>query len=336
MLISSTPLRISLGGGGTDLPFYYKKYGGFVLGAAVKKHVYITVSNHFEKIIKLNYSQTEICKLPTEIKHPIIREALNLVGIKNHVEIGSVADLPAKSGLGSSGSFTVGLLNALYTHIGKNITHKKLADTACHIEMDLLKEPVGKQDQYIASFGGFSCISINKQGKVHIVPLKISNESIQDLEHNITYFYTGVMRSASDVLKDQKKTSENNNNVFESLTRIKEMGLRIKKCLEENDLDEFGMLMDKHWTEKKKTSGKISNNLFDKYYDLAKQCGALGGKIIGAGGGGFFLFYTNSREKKKMLRNEFIKRGLNEVRMPFEMEGTKIILNLEGRRNEHN
>lgn len=336
MLISSTPLRISLGGGGTDLPFYYKRYGSFVLGAAVKKHVYITVSNHFEKIIKLNYSQTEICNSPTKVKHPIIREALNLVAIKNHIEIGSVADLPAKSGLGSSGSFTVGLLNALYTHIGKNVTRRELAESACHIEMDLLKEPVGKQDQYIASFGGFSGISINRQGQVRVVPLKISGESIQDLEHNLTYFYTGVMRSASDVLKDQKKTSESNNNVFESLTRIKEIGLEIKNCLENDNLDEFGRLMDEHWAEKKKTSGKISNNIFNKYYDLAKQCGALGGKIIGAGGGGFFMFYTNSRERKIRLRNEFIKRGLSEVRMPFEMEGTKIILNLEGRRNEHN
>src|SRR5579872_2474631 len=163
MLISSTPLRISLGGGGTDLPFYYKNYGSFVLAAAIKKHVYITVSNHFEKIIKLNYSQTEMCNSPNEIKHPIIREALDIVGIKNHVEINSIADLPAKSGLGSSGSFTVGLLNALYTHLGKTITRKELAETACHIEMDLLKEPVGKQDQYIAAFGGFSCININKQ-----------------------------------------------------------------------------------------------------------------------------------------------------------------------------
>lgn len=336
MLISATPLRISLGGGGTDLPFYYKKYGSFVLGAGIKKYVYITVSNHFEKIIKLNYSQTEICQNSKEVKHPIIKEALKLVGIKNHIEIGSIADLPAKSGLGSSGSFTVGLLNGLYTHLGKNVNKENIAETACHIEMDLLKEPVGKQDQYMAAFGGFSCININKQGKVHVIPLKISNESIQDLEHNLTFFYTGVMRSASYVLMDQKKTSEKRHEVFESLSRIKKIGLAIKKCLEEDNLDEFGRLMDEHWMEKKRTSSKISSDNFDRLYDLAKQCGSLGGKIIGAGGGGFFMFYTDSREKKKRLRNEFIKHGLNEVRMPFEMEGTKIILNLEGRRNEHN
>lgn len=336
MLISATPLRVSLGGGGTDLPFYYQKYGGFVLAATIKKYVYINISNHFEKIIKLNYSQTEICSFVKQVKHPIIREALKLAGIENHIEIGSIADLPAKSGLGSSGSFTVGLLNGLYTHLGKNATKKELADTACHIEMDLLNEPVGKQDQYIAAYGGFSCININKNGKVSIVPLKISSESIHDLEHNLTFFYTGVMRSASNVLKDQKKTAEKNNQVIDSLTAIKEIGFRIKRCLERDDLDEFGRLMDDHWIEKKKTSGKISNDIFDRCYDLAKQAGSLGGKIIGAGGGGFFMFYTDSREKKKKLRNEFIKLGLSEVRMPFEMEGTKIILNLEGRRNEHN
>lgn len=331
MIISATPLRISLGGGGTDLPWYYEKYGGFVLGVAIKKHVYVIVSNHFEKIIKLNYSKTEIRVSPKQVIHPIIREALNLLGLRDHIEIGSIADLPAKSGLGSSGSFTVGLLNALYTHIGKNIARKHLAEIACHIEMDLLGEPIGKQDQYIASFGGFSCLIINKQGKVRVVPLKISNESIQDLEHNLTFFYTGVIRSASKILQDQRKSSEQKDYSFDSLTRIKELGLKIKRCLEKDNLDEFGRLMDEHWSEKKKTSRKISNSIFDNYYDLAKQNGALGGKIIGAGGGGFFMFYTDTREKRKKLRKEFIKRGLLEVKMPFEPEGTKIILNLAGR-----
>lgn len=331
MIISSTPLRVSLGGGGTDLPFYYEKYGGFVIGTAVKKYVYVTVSNHFEKIIKLNYSKTEVCTSPKQVVHPIIREALILLNINAHVEIGSVADLPAKSGLGSSGSFTVGLLNSLHTYIGKHVTRKQLAEIACHIEMDLLREPVGKQDQYIASFGGFSCITISRQGHVRVIPLKISSESIQDLEHNLTFFYTGIIRSASKVLKDQKKLSENKYYSFDSLTRIKKIGFRIKRCLEKDNLNEFGRLMDEHWMEKKRTSAKISNNTLDNYYNVAKQNGALGGKIIGAGGGGFFMFYTDTMEKKKKLRKEFIKRGLTEVRMPFELEGTKIILNLGGR-----
>jgi D-glycero-alpha-D-manno-heptose-7-phosphate kinase len=331
MIISRTPLRISLGGGGTDLPFYYEKYGGFILGAAIKKYVYITVTNHFEKIIRLNYSQTETCNSIKEVKHPIIREALKLLKIENHVAIASAADLPARSGLGSSGSFTVGLLNALSTFVGKDIARKKLADIACYIEMDLLKEPVGKQDQYMASFGGFSCISINKQGNVRVIPLKISNESVHDLEHHLSFFYTGVLRSASEVLKDQKISSKKQ--TLDSLTRIKEIGYEIKRCLERDDLDEFGRLMDEHWLEKKKTSQKISSNIFDKYYDMAKQNGALGGKIIGAGGGGFFMFYTNSRDNKMRLRKEFIKHGLSEVKMPFELEGTKIVLNLTGKTN---
>lgn len=331
MIISRTPLRISLGGGGTDLPFYYEKYGGFVLGAAIQKYVYITVTNHFEKIIRINYSQTETCHSTKEVKHPIIREALKLLKIENHIGIASAADLPARSGLGSSGSFTVGLLNALHAFVGKDIARKKLADTACYVEMDLLKEPVGKQDQYIASFGGFSCISINKQGNVRVIPLRISNESVHDLEHHLSFFYTGVLRSASEVLKDQKISSKKQ--TLDSLTRIKEIGYEIKKCLEKDDLDEFGRLMDEHWLEKKKTSQKISNNIFDKYYDMAKQNGALGGKIIGAGGGGFFMFYTNSRDNKMRLRKEFIKQGLSEVKMPFESEGTKIVLNLTGKSN---
>ncbi len=274
MIISQAPLRVSLGGGGTDLPFYYKKYGGFVIAAAVRKYVYITVSNHFEKVIKLNYSKTEICHSVNEIQHPIIKQALKFLKIKNQIEIGSIADLPAKSGLGSSGSFTVALLHALYAHLGKDISRKKIADLACDIEMDFLKEPVGKQDQYIAAVGGFSCIKINRNGNVSVEPLKIAQESIHDLEHNISYFYTGVVRSASNVLKDQKNTSKKNNQTFDSLTRIKKIGYQIKKCLEQDNLDEFGRLMDEHWKEKKKTSKKISKNLFDQYYDIAKQNGA--------------------------------------------------------------
>lgn len=320
-----------MGGGGTDLPFYYEKYGGFILGASIKKYIYVIVSNHFEKIIKLNYSQTEICESIKGVKHPIIKEALKLLKIKDHIEISSIADLPAKSGLGSSGSFTVGLLNALHTYAGKNISKHDLAEKACHIEIDLLKEPVGKQDQYIASYGGFSCISINRQGRVHVIPLRISKETIYDLEHNLSFFYTGVMRSASNVLGDQKNNSKKKGYSFEYLTKIKEIGYKVKRCLERDDLDEFGRLMDDHWNEKKKTSNKISSDLFDKYYDLAKNNGALGGKIIGAGGGGFFMFYTSKREDKIKLRKEFKKKRLNEISMPFELEGSKIKMNLEGR-----
>jgi D-glycero-alpha-D-manno-heptose-7-phosphate kinase len=329
--MSRTPLRISLGGGGTDLPFYYEKYGGFVISSSIKKYIYVTITNHFEDVIQLIYSKTEKCSFPEQIKHPIVREALKLLSIKNHIAIATFADIPARSGLGSSGSFSVGLLNALHAFQRNDITKKKLAEMACYIEMDLLGQPVGKQDQYIASYGGFSCIAINKKGEVNVSPLNISNESIHDLEHNMSFFYTGVLRSASKVLKDQKTNS--NKISYDSLTKIKEIGYSIKRCLEKDDLDEFGRLMDEHWEEKKKTSTRISNNNFDKYYQLAKQNGSLGGKIIGAGGGGFLMFYTNTREHRKSLRKEFIKHGLTEIQMPFEPEGTKIVLNLTGKAN---
>jgi D-glycero-alpha-D-manno-heptose-7-phosphate kinase len=331
MIISRTPLRISIGGGGTDLPSFYKESGGFVIGAAIQKYLYITISNHFEKLIKLNYSQTEICKEPSQIKHPIIKESLKLLKIKNHIEISSIADLPAQSGLGSSGSFTVGLVNGLSAHIGKEISKKKLGEIACHIEMDLLKEPVGKQDQYMAAYGGLTCLSIDKNGKVNVKPLKISPESKQELENNLVYFYTGVMRRASNILSDQKKKLEEKNKSFQSMLKIKEIGYDIKKCLEKDNIDEFGRLMNEHWEAKKETSQKISNDVFDKYYNIAKDSGALGGKIIGAGGGGFFMFYCNSVESKKKLRKAFINKGLSEIRMMFEEEGSKIVLNLGGR-----
>ncbi len=253
------------------------------------------------------------------------------MGIKDHIEISSIADLPASSGLGSSGSFTVGLLNGINAHLGKSISKKRLAELACHIEMDLLKEPVGKQDQYIATFGGFSCISINKNGNVNISPLKISNETIYDLEHNLTFFHTGVKRSASKILNHQKKISKKQDTGLESLTNIKKIGYDIKKALEKDNLDEFGELMDQHWHEKIKTSNQISNDNFDKIYEHAKKNGALGGKLIGAGGGGFFMFYTNNRKNKLKLRKKFISIGLKEVIMPFESQGSKVLLNLESK-----
>jgi D-glycero-alpha-D-manno-heptose-7-phosphate kinase len=331
VIISKTPLRISLGGGGTDLPFYYKQEGGFFISAAVQKHVYVLVANRYEKDIRVSYSKTEICDNIDDIQHPVVKESLRLTGVNNNVEIISFADLPAQSGLGSSGSFTVGLLHALLAFTRKEIVRKDLAELACHIEMDLLKEPSGKQDQYIATFGNITCFSINKDGDVKTEPLKISRHAMEMLENNLVYFYTGVKRSASEVLKDQKDNSKNNTQNIEYLRKIKNIGYEIKKCLENDDVDEFGKLMDIHWEEKKKTSTKVSNSVFDKQYNEAKDIGALGGKIIGAGGGGFFMFYVKDPKSKNNLRKKFMSYGLNEVKMPFEQEGTKIILNLSGR-----
>ena len=329
MIVSRTPLRISLGGGGTDLPHYYKKYGGFVISTAIQKYVYVIVSNHFENIIKLNYSKPEICHHVNQIKHPIIREALKLLKLKNHIEITSLADVPANSGLGSSGSFTVGLLNSLHSFKNKSISRKKLAEMATHIEMNLLKAPIGKQDQYIAAFGGFTCFYIDKKGKVSIKPLNISNRTIKNLEQNLTFFYTGILRKSWSIIKDQKINSQKNESSLDSMTRIKKIGYKIKRCLENDDLDEFGVLMDEHWEAKKKTSSKISNSQIDLYYNLAKNNGALGGKLIGAGGGGFLMFYTRTLRHKQQLIKILGNKGLKEIPMKFEPKGTKIIFKLK-------
>lgn len=331
MIISKTPLRISLGGGGTDLPFYYEKEGGFVLSAAIQKHIYILVSNRYEKNIRISYSQTEICETVDEIRHPIVKECLRMLDLTDHIEIVSYADMPAQSGLGSSGSFTVGLLHSLLTFNRQDIIRKDLAEMACRIEMDILKEPSGKQDQYIAAFGNLTCFTIKKNGDVDVEPLKISDYAKETLENNLIFFDTGITRSASEVLRDQKDNSHKNPISLEYLNRIKEIGLDIKKCLENEDVDEFGRLIDVHWDEKKKISSKISNSLIDKQYEVAKRNGALGGKIIGAGGGGFFMFYVKNRETKNSLRKEFISSGLKEVKMPFENEGSKIIFNLSSK-----
>lgn len=328
MIISKTPLRITLGGGATDLPFYYKKKGGFVISAAIQKHVYILVSQRYEKSIRASYSKTEICKSARDIQHPLIRESLKLTGIKDHLELISFADLPTQSGLGSSGSFTVGLLNALWNFVKKDILTKQLAEAACHIEMDLLKEPSGKQDQYIATYGNLQCFTIGKNGSVKVSPLKISEYGREVLEHNLLIFDTGIKRTASDVISDQKKTMHKKYANFEYLDKIKKIGFAIRKCLENDNIDEFGRLMDLHWNEKKKTSKKISNSLIDKYYSKAKKLGAVGGKIIGAGGGGFLMFYVNNNESKRKIRKKFLSLNLMEVKFPFEKEGTKIILNL--------
>jgi D-glycero-alpha-D-manno-heptose-7-phosphate kinase len=330
VIVSITPLRISLGGGGTDLPFYYSKNGGFVISAAIKKYVYVIVSDHFDDIIKLNYSKTELCSNFNKIQHPIFKHTLKFLKIPKHIEITSLADIPANSGLGSSGSFTVGLLNSLGTHIEKTFTKKLLAETAIDMEMKVAGEPVGKQDQYIASYGGFQCFSISKNGSVKVSPLKISSDSIRDLEHNLTFFYTGLTRKSSSVLNDQKASSEKKSYSFDYFDSIKKIGYQTKKYLENDNLDEFGLLLNEHWELKKNTSNKISNSLIDKYYNLAINNGASGGKLIGAGGGGFLMFYSKNSNNKKKLRKAFSNSGLQEIHMPFELSGSKIALNISG------
>jgi D-glycero-alpha-D-manno-heptose-7-phosphate kinase len=325
MIITRSPLRISLGGGGTDLPSYYKKYGGFLMSAAINKYVYITVHHAFQSGLILKYSEYERVNTIDDINHPIIRECMRELGIDGkYMEITSLADIPAGTGLGSSGSFTTALIKALFTYKNRIISTRLLAETACKIEIDRLKEPIGKQDQYIASFGGVTAFEFLPDERVEIAPLNISRETLYNLEDNLMLFFTGFSRSASAILKEQDdKSKKNDDEITQNLHFVKELGKQSREALEAGDLPKFGELMNVHWEHKKKRSGNMSNNNIDEWYDLAIKNGAGGGKLIGAGGGGFLLFYA---EDKKKLRHVLTNAGLEEVRFNFDFEGTKVIV----------
>ncbi|MDR3404291.1 MAG: galactokinase [Chthoniobacter sp.] len=324
MIITRSPLRISLGGGGTDLPSYYEEHGGFLVAAAIDKHVYINVHRRFEGGFVLKYSQYEDATEIDQIKHPIIREALKLVGVTDkNLEITSMADIPAGTGLGSSGSFTTALLKALHT-LRKNIVRPaEIAAQACQIEIEKLHEPVGKQDQYIAAVGGITSFHFLPGGSVEIIPVELDEETLFNLQDNLLMFFTGYTRSASKILKEQDdKTKGLDKSMVDNLHFIKELGVLSKDALEEGDLREFARLMDVHWQRKKERSGGMSNPTINGWYDYAMANGALGGKLIGAGGGGFLMFYT---EEVTRLRRAMREKGLREVRLRFDFEGTKIV-----------
>lgn len=324
MIITRSPLRISLGGGGTDLPSYYREHEGFLIAAAIDKYVYITLHQTFVDDMIIKYSKMERVSSIDEIQHPIIREALRLVGIKNlNIELSSMADIPAGTGLGSSGSFTCSLLKALHSY-KKNLIHpKELAEQACHIEIDLLKEPIGKQDQYISAYGGINCFEFCKNDKVKAKPLIISDETLYSLEDNLLLFFTGYSRSASEVLKEQdNKTKKKDPSMIDNLHYVKELGYKSQAAFESGDLEKFAELMNVHWEHKKQRSNSMSNNKINDWYDIALKNGALGGKLIGAGGGGFLMFYADDNMK---LRHAMAHVGLKEVRFKFDFEGSKVV-----------
>jgi D-glycero-alpha-D-manno-heptose-7-phosphate kinase len=324
MIITRSPLRISLGGGGTDLPSYYRAHGGFVLSAAIDRYVYITLHETFQREYLIKYSSTEVVQTIDEIKHPIIREALRMVPVAApHLEIVSLSDIPAGTGLGSSGSFTVALLRALHTLNKEFVPRQILAEQASHIEIDLLKEPVGKQDQYIASFGGITAFDFKQDGTVEVAPLAISNETLYNLEDNLMLFFTGFTRSASAILAEQdQKTRGGDIGMIEHLHQIKQFGYASKAALERGDLRRFAAIMHEHWERKKYRSRSMTNSQIDEYYQLARDNGALGGKLIGAGGGGFLMVYS---EEKTKLRRALLNAGLREVRVRFDFEGTMLM-----------
>jgi len=325
LIITRSPLRISLGGGGTDLPSYYRKHSGFLIAAAINKYVYIALHQTFVPDLIVKYSQLERVASAGELQHPIIREALRLLEIHGrYLELASMADIPAGTGLGSSGSFTTALLKALHTHKNTLIHARELAEQACHIEIDRLGEPIGKQDQYIASFGGITCFTFLPNDQVEVQALKLDTETLYNLEDNLLLFFTGYSRSASTILREQDdRSKERDRGMVENLHFIKDLGFQSKEALESGDLRQFAEFMNVHWEYKKKRSGAMSNPEIDGWYELARQHGSLGGKLIGAGGGGFLLFYA---EDKTRLRHAMARTGLREVRFRFDFEGTKVVI----------
>jgi len=330
MIISRSPVRITLGGGGTDLPSYYSKYGGALIAAAIDKYTLVTAHTRFDDKIKLNYSQTEIVDTVDNIKHNIFREALKLLNINKGIELTSLSDIPSSSGLGTSGSFTIALLNALHTYKKDFVSQRQLAEEACYIEMDVLGEPIGKQDQYISAFGGITSLVFDKKGNVTVEPIRMTEEAIDELHNNIILFYTGIQRSASEILKEQNdKSKKDETKTIETLHEIKKIGLETKKAFEKGDIDKLGEYLDLHWNIKKTLSQSISNPFIDECYNTAKKNGALGGKIMGAGGGGFFMFYHNgNNQEKTAFIKTMSKKGLKRMKFNFDFEGTKIVLNM--------
>ncbi|OGJ51725.1 hypothetical protein A2335_01095 [Candidatus Peregrinibacteria bacterium RIFOXYB2_FULL_32_7] len=332
-IITQTPMRITLGGGGTDVLWYSKKYGGAWISATIDKYVFVTLNIPEDKnLIRISHGDTAaFVNDVNDIPNEIIRECMKLVGVTSGIEISTVADASARSGLGGSGAFEVGVLNALYTYLRKPVSPIQLGKEACYIEMDKMGKSIGPQDQYIVSLGGIKYFEINNpNGEVDKVEdIDISSHTVSELEHNLLFFRTGIMRDANSVLLDQKQKAElksDQNEVIEALHQIKELGQKVKRYLEEGDLDAFGKSLDIHWLIKKRLSKKVTSSQIDFWYTEAMKSGALGGKIMGAGGGGWFMFYV-PKDKQK-FREKMAQIGLEEKKCRFDWEGTKVIINL--------
>ena len=324
MIITRTPLRISIGGGGTDLPSYYERFGGVVISAAIDKYVYITSNRTFRPGYLLKYAKTEHVQSIGEVEHGIMREVLRLLGIEPAIEIVSIADVPAGTGLGSSGSFTVGLLHALHAFTRVRIDAGELARMACEVEMTILGQPCGKQDQYIAAHGGLMIQEFHPGGAVTLTPLGLAEDTLRDLDENLLLFFTGYSRTGHELLEDQKTRSEKGEgDMLENLHFIKDQGIKIRQALEGGATADFAGLMHDHWMRKKNRSENMSNDRIDGLYDLALENGALGGKLVGAGGGGFLMFYA---EDSRRLRRAMADQGLQEMDFSFDFDGSVVIL----------
>jgi D-glycero-alpha-D-manno-heptose-7-phosphate kinase len=331
MIITRTPFRMTLGGGGTDLPSFYREHGGYILAVAIDKYMFLNVNTPIvDDKIRVRYTNTEIVDHIDDVKHTLAREALRHFGVASGVEIVSIADIPAGTGLGSSSSYLVGLLNAMHTLLQDQATPQKLAEEACQIELEVLKKPIGKQDQYMAAFGGLTALDIDPDGRVGVTRLGLDVDLLEDLESNILMFFTNEMRDATSILKRQDEaTRSKDQTVVTSLREIKDIGLEISDSISKGNLRRFGQLLDDHWQSKKRLSEGISNPQIDAWYELAKKNGAIGGKISGAGGGGFLMLYCE--DNKTRLREAMRGAGLRELKFRFDFEGSKVVFDVVSR-----
>lgn len=324
MLITRTPLRISIGGGGTDLPSFYREREGFVISAAINKYMFIGLNRTFTDDYLIKYSQLERRQTVGEIEHRIVRTILERHGMEPGLEMISLADIPSGTGLGSSGSFTVGLLRAVYAFKREHVTAGALAEEAAHIEIDVLGEPVGKQDQYIAAFGGLTCFEFHADDRVTVSPLSIPQLTLHDLEERLLLFFTGYSRAAGSILSDQRTRSERGDQaMLDNLEQTKALGLRIREALEGGRPEEFGAMMDEHWQRKRGRSSGMTNDDIDRWYAAGTANGAIGGKLVGAGTGGFLMFYASD---PTALRAAMTAEGLTETRFTFDLDGATVLV----------
>jgi D-glycero-alpha-D-manno-heptose-7-phosphate kinase len=328
MIVSRAPVRFSLGGGGTDLPAYARRYGGFVVSAAIDKYIYVTANKRFYRDIRLAYSKTEIVESIDAVEHPLFREALRMTGVEHSIELTSVADLPANSGLGSSSAFTVALLNALHTYKREFVSSAQLAEEACTIEMERLGEPIGKQDAYISAFGSVTALTFHEDGSVHVEPVAVKDEVLDELEANLVIVYSGIERPARSVLGEQGARIDSlEPAVIERMHAIKELGHEVRRLLVRGDVDRYGELLHHHWSAKRKLASKMTDPSIDEHYEAARHAGAIGGKLMGAGGGGFFMFYARPTDRRRVVE-AMTARGLRLLKFRFDLDGARIVANL--------
>jgi D-glycero-alpha-D-manno-heptose-7-phosphate kinase len=331
MIITRTPFRVTLGGGGTDLPSFYRQHGGFILAVGVDKYMYLNVNTPIvDDKIRVKYSKSELVDCVDQVEHTLVREALRYFNVTSGIEIASIADIPAGTGLGSSGAYLVGLLNAMHALTQNPAGPQQLAEEACEIELDILKKPIGKQDQYMAAYGGLTALEIKPDGRVSVKRLGLDMDLLEGLEQNILMFYTNEMRDATTILKEQDEaTRAKDRTVVTSLREIKDIGIEISDAITKGNLRRFGELLDVHWQSKKRLSNGISSPQIDAWYELAKHNGAIGGKIAGAGGGGFLMLYCEGN--KAQLRDALRAAGLRELKFRFDFEGSKVVFDAVSR-----